>query len=224
MLCYLFIVPIQNMDLIINSCEERWVIADYADTKVFAMNVAATTITKSCHALFINNAYLDWKMFMEEMMKTKIDDIPPYVDWRQLGNDAFPWVKYVGTIQRKRFQSTAIRWIHDKYSYCIRSLMLLDYLKHYVNVNPTSCDPYIIAYQYLPFSKLSLRELQTAARLNYVVSSGDKFELAVAIHQSQNWGFNTFAVRSYLNDNVLAKINAFVTITPKSLKRKYDGD
>jgi hypothetical protein len=205
------------MDLILNfSQEDRWGNVDYSDTNVFAVK----TMTKSCHTTFIQNAYMDWTMFMEEMMITKLDGIPSKVDWRQLGNHAFPWVEYAATIQRKRFQCKATQQIHNRYVYCIRGLMLLDYLKRYVNANPTSEDPYIIAYQYLPFSKLSLRELQTTARLNYVVSNGDKFELAVAIRQSQKWGFNTFAMNSRLNDNVLSRIRSFVRMTPHSLKQK----
>lgn len=186
-------------------------------------NTCVTTLSKNEYTLLIQNAYTDWILFMDEMSHTNIECIPSQVDWKQLGHNSFPWAKYASTIQKTRFQCQMTLQIHNRHVYCIRSLLLIDYLQHYVNANPTSTDPYVIAYQYLPFSKLNLTELQTMSRLNYIVSNGDKFELAVSIHQSKNWGFNTFAIKSYLNDNVLTKIRAFVGMTPFSLKRKYDG-
>jgi len=181
--------------------------------------VSSTWITKETYMKIVERAYVEWLLFTETMRRTKLPCFPE-VDWTKMGYDTFEGAKYAERIQCTWYDfETENKWtpdtyplrrIYKRFTQCIQGLMFIHYLQRYGPIHSTSVDPYYVAYQLIPFATKSLAELQTLARQNYLAPAGDKFELARAIHLSRRWGFNTFAVKSPMNDDVLAKIKSFV--------------
>lgn len=170
----------------------------------------------------METACAEWVAFYEEI---QVERIGFGFNWGQFGMEMFD----VGTLaksilrgisddrvdNRMRVRSgqpqviTPILQIDARYDKCIRALLRLDISRRY-GTTDTQC-PYLISYEVLPLTRLPLDELQTIARNNYVAKiSENRVEMALAVSKIRGWGFNTFAVRSKLNDDVLSKIKSFV--------------
>jgi hypothetical protein len=177
----------------------------------------------------ITMAYAEWTEFVDRMEGIQLKDCPP-VDWHQLGQPSFAvgsfakailrTIMYDQTDNRLRvragsaFIDTPILQVDTQFDKCIKTMLRVDIIQRHglhIMEEYITNDPYLIAYQALSLMRLSLEELQTIARNNYVSRvTENKREMALAVRMIRGWGFNTFAVRSRLNDDVLAKIKSFV--------------
>lgn len=172
-------------------------------------------LTKEMYTEKVERAYMEWLLFKQKMCQTKLPGFPD-LDWSQLGHPSFEGAKYAEQIQRTLCkgvpttpETIPLLRICDRFMRCISGLIFIHYLENY-GIPSMSADPYFVAYQLVSFTGKSLAELQTLARLNHLAPSDNKFEMARGIHLSRRWGFNTFAVKSQMNDDVLSKIKSFV--------------
>lgn len=170
----------------------------------------------------METACAEWVAFYEEIQDERIGF---GLNWSQFGMEMFDvgtlaksilrTLMYDQAVNRRLIRSglpqviTPILRIDASYEPCIRTLLRLDISRRY-GATETQC-PYLLSYEVLPLTRVPLDELQTIARNNYVAKiSENKVEMALAVSKIRGWGFNTFAVRSKLNDDVLGKIKSFV--------------
>lgn len=182
-------------------------------------NVSSCWITKENYMKQVEQAYANWLIFMETMRRTKLHGIPD-IDWSQLGRYSFAGAKYARNIQETWYDlESSNQWtpetypnrrVYVRFRECVECLSFVYYLERYGPVPSPSVNPYFVAYQLVPFAGKSLVELQSRARLNYLSTIGNKYELARAINLSRLLGFKTFAVRSTLNGDVLAYIRSYL--------------
>lgn len=167
--------------------------------------------------------YKEWIEFSEEM--THIDELRDEFDWGQLGCVGFPAEKAAKAILRA-LQDSRVEWriqgrvqfkrihiLNARFHNCISALLTVGY-DDWFKIHPPGhehSNPYVRVYRVISISRLSLCELQTIARSNYVEKiTENKLEMAFAVNKIRRWGFNTFGVRAKLNDDVLTKIKSFL--------------
>jgi hypothetical protein len=154
----------------------------------------------------MEEAYTLWLQFIQEMEPTENT-----INWADIGTSAFRGSERITTLWGNR--TTTDIDVYTKYCKCIWALI---FVKHFPKTFPPDtslCYWSVKTYHGLELARRPLTELRTLAHQNYVYEcreSDSVIVLALAILGSRRWGFNTFAVKSPMNDDILAHIRSYV--------------
>jgi hypothetical protein len=172
----------------------------------------------------IQFAYEDWTEFIDKMNSTNLSWVMKQyrrdgVDWNDLGRPDFTGLGYAGAIWCNRNTlNTVAREIYDRFPKCIDALMYIESFGLELPRRDFTGQIYnlVKTYPYIQTAKQhTLPELRELVRLNHVPAvcipqTRCKMVWVIALQMSRPWGFNTFAIKSQMNDDVLAKIKSFV--------------
>lgn len=173
-------------------------------------------------------AYCDWRCFAKAMRETdfswlesspSVDRLGGNVNWNQLGIAPFKCEELIQRVFKQCWNHPVAKRIVAKHWRCITVIIMKnnnfpdkDFDTRAFLVRP-DLHAYAVIYQSMRFTKYSRNKLETLIRLNHgtqPVLTRHKIGFAVAYNQTRNLGFNVFAVKSKLNDDVLSKIKSFV--------------
>jgi hypothetical protein len=183
-------------------------------------------------------AYCEWKLFAKEMSETDLSCFEPAnewarrlrnksprlggrVDWEQLGMPSFKGGQIAQAIIDSVKANTHLV-ANDLLLKHWRCLLVLaksyqlgpEAFSTFVSITQHEISDYLVVYQSLKHTKYTLAKLRTLARENHAAypqrCARHKISWAIAYHLSLRWGFNHFAVKSQLNDDVLTKIKSFL--------------
>lgn len=156
----------------------------------------------------LTRAYHRWSEFIDEM--TALDG----TDWQRLGSDPSFGFEQAETFWLMR--DTDPHHIYERFYECIDALMFIENEgKNALPFRDRGGRRYnlVKTFPYLAFANQhTLAELRTLARLNLadLPNSDCKIVWVMAIEATRRLGFNSFAVKSPMNDDVLRQIKSFV--------------
>lgn len=169
-------------------------------------------------------AYDDWNDFIRTMNRTNLTWIikprrRDNVDWNDLGRPDFAGLSYAHAIWCNRnTRNTIAREIYDSYPKCIDALMYIESYGQQLPPRDHTGQIYnlVKTYPHIQYANQhTLPQLCALVRLNhvpriYIPDTRCKVVWAIAVQMSRKWGFNSFALKSKLNDDVLKQIKSFV--------------
>lgn len=152
----------------------------------------------------LETAYAEWLEFIDHMERTSDGTIR----WDEIGTTTFAGLQQATTLWHQRETTN----VYLTYCKCICSLIFVKYFPQTFPAPSAFIYGWVKTYHGLPLARRPLTELQALARANYVwdVPSVSPIVWALAVLETRRWGFNTFAVKSKLNDDVLKHIRGYV--------------